>query len=620
MDRPKANEASPPVGRREGPTTARTALGAWLAGFVPAELKRDHPADAQRARLAVGVGWLVVAVATLLGITRAAAGNWGEAALDGAQVIAITGGIFFLRWTGRFKVFLNGLLLLGWAAATAGCILVRGAGVTSATIGLAVLPLIATLLGGIRLGAVWAVACAIAGAGIGWLGHLGLIADHLKGSDFLFNEHSALFITTGGLYFVAALYERQKEQMLREVALLSEERGEAERKALRARAAAETARAERLVSMGRLAGGVAHEINNPLAYVLSNLELVTEQLRDRPAGPRPDGLLEMLGEARSGVEHIRRIVRDLRTFSRADEERRGPVDVHEALAPATSITDNEIKHRARLVKDYGSIPRVECDAVRLGQVFINLLMNAAQSIPEGRADDHEIRIVTRTGAAGEAIVEVHDTGGGIPPENMDRIFDPFFTTKDVGAGTGLGLSICHGIVSALGGQLAAESEPGKTVFRVTLPPARPQGPVEVPVAPPALPRSGRRGRILVVDDDPLGVRTLARVLGKDHDVTALRDARVALERVTGGERFDVILCDLMMPEMTGMELCEKVGEIAPAQAERMVFITGGAFTTEAKAFLDRVQNQRVDKPFGVASLRGLVQGMVDEGGEARKAS
>jgi signal transduction histidine kinase len=619
MVRVGTENASRQGGRLGRFTSARRALSTWLDGFVPAALRRDDPAAAQRARLAVSVAWLVIVVVGLLALSRALAGNLREAALDCAVALVVALATLVLRATGWFAPLLNACLLSAYTSSVASCILVRGAGVTSATIGLAVLPLVATLLGGVRLGAAWVVASGLAGLALGWLGHRGLIVDRLPAGELLFNEHSALFIMTGGLFFVAVLYERQKEQTLRKVATLSEERGEAERKASRARTAAETARAERLVSMGRLAGGVAHEINNPLGYVLSNLELVAEQLRDQPGAAGSEEIKEMLSEARSGVERIRRIVRDLKSFSRADEERRVPVDLRKALEPAINITQNEIKHRARLVRAYSDIPLVECDEVRLGQVFVNLLVNAAQSIPEGRAEDNEIRVVTRTSSAGEAVVEVHDTGTGVAPENIDRIFDPFFTTKDVGAGTGLGLSICHGIVTALGGQLVAESEPGATVFRVTLPAARKQAAAPARATPPAAPETGRRGRILAVDDDPLGARVLVRVLGKDHDVTALCDARLALERVAGGERFDVILCDLMMPDMTGMELCEKLGEVAPEQAERMVFITGGAFTPDAKAFLDRVRNQRVEKPFGAAVLRALVRGMVERGGDAGRA-
>jgi CheY-like chemotaxis protein len=243
----------------------------------------------------------------------------------------------------------------------------------------------------------------------------------------------------------------------------------------------------------------------------------------------------------------------------------------------------------------------------LGQVFVNLLLNAAQAIPEGRAPANVVRLAGRT-EGGFAVVEVRDTGVGIPPENLRRIFDPFFTTKPPGQGTGLGLSIVHGIVSSLGGTIEVESEQGMgTVFRVRLPAT---SDAERPAAaPPAPPPAPPRGRVLVLDDEPLVARAIARAL-EAHEVSELTSPREALRRVEGGERWDVVVCDLMMPEMDGPEFARRVAEAAPEMRERLVFVTGGAFTTAAEEFLDRSGHPFLEKPIDAATLRSMIAARV----------
>ena len=233
--------------------------------------------------------------------------------------------------------------------------------------------------------------------------------------------------------------------------------------------------ADRMASLGTLAAGVAHEINNPLAYVLANLEMIATEIDSgapmrSPA--RAADCVEMAREALEGAERIRKIVRGLKTFCRAEEEQREVIEVRPVIEQSIDMAFSEIRHRARLVKDYGAIPPVEVDESRLGQVFINLLVNAAQAIVEGDTEGNEIRVVTSTDTAGRAVIEFRDTGSGIPESDLPRIFDPFFTTKPVGVGTGLGLSICHGIVSNMNGQITAENgEARGAVFRVVLPAA-----------------------------------------------------------------------------------------------------------------------------------------------------
>jgi signal transduction histidine kinase/CheY-like chemotaxis protein len=387
---------------------------------------------------------------------------------------------------------------------------------------------------------------------------------------------------------------------------------------------------DRLVAIGSLAAGVAHEINNPLTYVVANIELVSQALAalarehrgscalvDGDAlARRIDQLTSALRSAADGAGRVRQIVKDLRTFSRTDGERRALLDVRSVLDPVIHMAWNEIRHRARFTKDCRDVPLVEANEARLGQVFLNLLVNSAHAIPEGRADDNEIRVATYTDAAGRAVVEVADTGLGIAEQHRGRIFDPFFTTKPVGVGTGLGLSICLSTVTSLGGEIAVEArEPSGTTVRVALPPAR----LEERPRPDS--KSGpssaaERARVLVIDDEPLIGDSLRMSLSDRHEVNVVTKAREALELITKGERYDTILCDLMMPDMTGMDLHAALARVAPAQASRIVFVTGGAFTRRAREFLESVTNRRLEKPFCLTELGAIIEEM---GGATRGA-
>jgi PAS domain S-box-containing protein len=369
--------------------------------------------------------------------------------------------------------------------------------------------------------------------------------------------------------------------------------------------------ADRMASVGMLAAGVAHEINNPLAYVMANLDLILEELSsfDPPAPTRLAECVAMARDAQQGAERIRKIVRGLKTFSRAEDERPTVVDVTQVLELALQMTFNEIRHRAQLVRDYDRMPRVEADDARLGQVFINLLVNAAQAIGDGSPEANEIRLVTGTDAAGNAFVEVRDTGPGIPDDAMARVFDPFFTTKPIGVGTGLGLSICHSILASMGGQIAASNaHPRGAVFRVTLPAA--SAPIVEPTSTQATESAvSPRASILVVDDEA-SIGQVLRFRLREHDVTAVTSARAALELLAAGTHYDVILSDLMMPEMSGMQLYAELQRAFPDLVDRVVFMTGGAFTATARAFLDRVPNQCLEKPFTAAALRAAIQPFV----------
>jgi signal transduction histidine kinase len=392
------------------------------------------------------------------------------------------------------------------------------------------------------------------------------------------------------------------ERELREAAARAEQR-RLEEKLLRA---------DRMASIGALVAGVAHEINNPLAIVLANLELLA-RLSIPPSGPAPRldtaEIQETLRDAREAADRVRVIVAGLKTLSRSDELERGPVDLHRMLDFSIKMAWNEIRHRARLIKAYGPVPAVLGNEARLGQVFLNLLINAAQAIPEGSAGENEIRIATRRGAEDSVLVEIRDSGLGMPAAVMARIFDPFFTSKPVGAGTGLGLAICDTIVRAHGGEITVSSAVGQGSTFVVRLPATEGVPSSLRRATPVIPVA-RRGRVLVVDDEPAIGVALRRTLQDDHDVEVVTSARGALDLLEAGCRFDLILCDMMMPEQTGEGLHGELARKLPEQAERMVFLTGGAFTPRARSFLERVNNLCLEKPFDGDAVRALCARMI----------
>jgi CheY-like chemotaxis protein/two-component sensor histidine kinase len=375
---------------------------------------------------------------------------------------------------------------------------------------------------------------------------------------------------------------------------------------------------DRMAALGTLSAGVAHEINNPLTYMLVNLEHVLRRLRaasasDDPVGELTDGagtggltgLVQSLQQAVEGANRVRQIVRSLLTFSQGNVEQQAIADVRGIVESAVQMAWHELRHRARLVKILGEVPPVDANEARLGQVFLNLLVNAAQAIPEGHADQHEVRVTTRTDPRGYAVVEVSDTGVGISAEDLPRIFDPFFTTKG-DAGTGLGLSISVGTVRALGGEITVESEAGRgSTFRVVLPPAKSWRRSATPASSHDVHALPRR-RVLVIDDEHLVGQAIARALSEENDVEVVTDAQQALARVAAGKSYDVILCDLMMPVMTGMDLYTELLRVAPRLAGRIVFMTGGAFTPRARAFLESIGNQCLEKPLVMGRLRGIL--------------
>jgi PAS domain S-box-containing protein len=384
--------------------------------------------------------------------------------------------------------------------------------------------------------------------------------------------------------------------------------------------------AQRMSALGTMVAGVAHEINNPLTFVTSNLQLALEEFAQNPARLAAQGndrlafarIEEALREAALGSERIAHIVADLKALVRQPErpQEKESADLAGALRWALSVSSSELQQRARITTTLAATPPVQCNETRLGQIFINLLQNAAHAIPPGDPGGHEVRVSTRVDGAW-VVAEIQDSGGGIPPEHLAHIFEPFFTTKPPGQGTGLGLSICHGIIQSSGGDLTVTSKVGRgTTFTVRLPfalappptPVPPPAPASppTPAPPPAPAPRVARTRLLVIDDERMILRLLQRMLGDEHEITALESAAQALDLIASGARFDVILCDLMMPQMTGIDLHKALSLAHPDQAARMIFLSGGATDASAVAFLERVAGRHLDKPLDRGALRALI--------------
>jgi CheY-like chemotaxis protein len=374
--------------------------------------------------------------------------------------------------------------------------------------------------------------------------------------------------------------------------------------------------ADRLAAIGTLAAGAAHEINNPLTYSLINVEHTLRLLRAfSAAGGRVSGevgtdvlpsLIRSLEQANDGMQRVRAIVHNLLTFSSGGLAVRTLVDVRAIVESSIQMSMHELVHRARVIRQFSEVPPVEANEAALGQVFLNLLVNAAQAIPEGDLQNNEVRVSIFATDERDVAIEISDTGAGIPADLLPRIFDPFFTANKAGRGTGLGLSISHGTIAGLNGSIDVASEVGRgSRFRVILPAA----PRWRSVRPTSVTRSGPNvtRRVLVVDDDALVAEALARALEGEAEVEVMGDGRLAIERLAAGERWDVILCDLLMTGLSGMALYGETLRRAPDAAGAFVFMTAGAFTSGSRAFVESMADRCVEKPIEVERIREIVR-------------
>jgi PAS domain S-box-containing protein len=369
---------------------------------------------------------------------------------------------------------------------------------------------------------------------------------------------------------------------------------------------------DRAIVLGTLAASVAHEINNPLAFMLGHLDVLSESLTRlsdaAPAGAAQqsaslDAMRESLELVRLGTERIASITRELRTFSRPAHET-APVHVKAAVMSVLKLIAKEVESRAALEVELCDTPAVRADTARLVQVVLNLVINAMQALPADRRSTNRIWI--RTASERDLVlIEVADNGPGVPPDARDRVFDPFLTTKDVGEGSGLGLFVCRNIVTAWGGSITVDERPGGGArFRVVL---AASAEAAVPrVNQPrtvATPAARDAGAILIIDDEPAVADILrARLRRAGYQVFVETDAERGLARLlSGDDHIALVYCDLMMRGMSGMDLADALANRAPERLRHVVFMTGGAFTARARDFRSTHAEQCIDKPFDIVA-------------------
>ena len=354
---------------------------------------------------------------------------------------------------------------------------------------------------------------------------------------------------------------------------------------------------EKMSAIGQLVSGVAHELNNPLAGISAFAQLLLAEKRFPP--DQRTAAETIYSEARRAS----RIVQNLLTFARQHKAEKGPTAINQVLDDTLELRGYELRVRGIDVRrEYDeSLPDTMGDAHQLQQVFLNLITNAEQAME--RSDGHHHRLTVRTRRAGDAIrIEIEDTGGGIPPNLVERIFNPFFTTKPTGSGTGLGLSISLGIVREHEGRIWAENaQQSGARFVVELPILEPRTSGEFPALAAVHP-VGDNLRILVVDDEASVRVSLQRYLAsRGHEVETTASGLDALARLRA-TAYDAVIVDMRMPDLSGEQLFERLRGDDPAHAERVIFTTGDLVSDQMRRFLDGSGRPCVPKPFEFASF------------------
>jgi len=369
---------------------------------------------------------------------------------------------------------------------------------------------------------------------------------------------------------------------------------------------------ERLVSLGSLIGGIAHEINNPLAFIEGSLDVLRRQLVTsvHPARLAVDSLsvasaLRALERTKVGVDRIAEVVRCVSMFASVDPESDGPLNVHDVLEASLQVAENEIRHCALIERDYESLPLTYGNPAKLGQVFLNVILNAVRAIRGAAEGQHLITVKTRS-TRGWVAVTISDTAATLDAAAQRALFDPLTSVATGRMGLHFGLAVSREIVEAVGGVIEVHTRASRgTEVCVTLPSC-----TEAVFEPPVTRRLERRVKdrvsIMVVDDDPLMCEVLAALLASDYDVTAFTSPRAALAVMLEGD-IDLILCDVMMPELSGIDVYERLDQERPELARRFIFLTGGAFTERARIFLKRIDRPVITKPFARKKLLDAIQ-------------
>jgi signal transduction histidine kinase len=358
----------------------------------------------------------------------------------------------------------------------------------------------------------------------------------------------------------------------------------------------ELARAEelqRLVSLGALLGGIAHEINNPLAFVFGSIDILQRQLVSlvHPnQAPEPFSIataMRALERAREGAERVAAVVRSASMFASADLECIETLDIHQVLESAIQVASNEIRHGAHLVRSYVDVPHVRGNPARLGQVFLNLLLNAVYAIREHGGREHVIRVMTEV-EHGQAVITISDSATSLEAAHVASLFD------HGGSKLRFGLAVSRELVHGMGGSIeVTPRQPRGASFRVVLPISG--EPLPAPAPKPPMRVSNEGASVLIIDDEPLLCELLSAMLSDQYAVAAFTSPRAALAALTERD-FDAIVCDVMMPELNGMELFDRIARERPHLVDRFVFITGGAFTERARLFLKQTGRPVLRKP------------------------
>lgn len=406
---------------------------------------------------------------------------------------------------------------------------------------------------------------------------------------------------------------------------------------------------DRLVSIGSLASGVAHEINNPCAYLLANLDVMRDEnarlqrfaqrlediaRADGSNGPMRELVLgarmhqtaidleDIIADNITGTERIRAIVRGLGTFARSEEEELEDVDMQRVVTTACSMVENEIRHIATLTTTIQPVPFIRGAPTKLVQILTNLLLNASHAIQEVEAKKTEHRIEVECKRTGRHIsLSVRDTGCGIPAHLRQRIFEPFFTTKSKAQGSGLGLALCAEMVEMHGGSIHLHTEVGAgSTFEILLPvPAPNTAKVRASrIANRPLPPTTVRRRLLLIDDDDALLRSLSRMLAPHHDVIAVRGGRQAIGLLRRDQNFDAIICDLMMPQIDAPTVYDALSQLAPQLRQRFIVCSGGAFTHRSRSFLRNSGCPLLEKPMRVGTFLRRIEDTIEAVGLGEK--